>query len=78
MRRYATLGKTIAEARRARGLRQVDLAEEVGMSRVFLSHCEQGRKRPSGTTAKILGEVLGIDLREAWEKTPMKNHQRWE
>lgn len=58
MRKNAKLTKTICKRirkyRHEAGLTQEDLAEKVGVSRVYIGYVEQGRNTPS---LEILGKI---------------------
>lgn len=58
MRKNAKLTKTICKRirkyRHDAGLTQEDLAEKVGVSRVYIGYVEQGRNTPS---LEILGKI---------------------
>lgn len=58
MRKNAKLTKIICkrikEYRHEKGLTQEDLAEKVGVSRVYVGYVEQGRNTPS---IEILGKI---------------------
>jgi HTH-type transcriptional regulator / antitoxin HipB len=43
IRKGADLGHALAEARRAQGLTQAEMANQVGLTRVYLSVLESGR-----------------------------------
>jgi len=57
------LGKSISDARRKRGLRQIDLATKSGLSRATIDALENGRAADIGVSklSRILG-VLGLEL----------------
>ena len=67
------LGKSISDARREQGLRQVDLATRAGLSRATIDALENGRAADIGVSglSRILG-VLGLELsiRPATNKRP--------
>lgn len=46
IRKGADLGRVLAEARRALGLTQAEMADQVGLSRVYVSALESGRTTP--------------------------------
>lgn len=58
-----SLGHAIAQARKAAGLRQVDLADLACVSLQHLRFVEQGRRRPSEAVLTMLERVLGVELR---------------
>jgi transcriptional regulator with XRE-family HTH domain len=46
IRKGADLGHVLAEARRAQGLTQAEMAHQVGLTRVYLNALESGRSTP--------------------------------
>lgn len=58
----AAIGRRLAAAREAVGLRQVDLAELSGVARNTLAQWESGAFRPSLDQVVRLLPVLGVDL----------------
>lgn len=46
IRKGGDLGRVLAEARRAKGLTQAEMAQEVGLSRVYVNALESGRSTP--------------------------------
>ena len=54
--------------RKARGFTQLGLAKAVGISQAMYSNIENGHRRPSVETAKLLGVKLGIDWYELFEE----------
>jgi transcriptional regulator with XRE-family HTH domain len=46
IRKGADLGHVLAEARRAQGLTQAEMAHHVGLTRVYLNALESGRTTP--------------------------------
>ena len=56
-------GKSIGDARRERGLRQMDLATRAGLSRATIDALENGRASDIGVSklSRILG-ALGLEL----------------
>ena len=57
------LGKSIRDARKEQGLRQIDLATKSGLSRATIDALENGRAADIGVSklSRILG-VLGAEL----------------
>lgn len=57
------LGKAIRKARKGRGLKQIDLANKLGVSSSHICEIESGRKSPSvfmlNDIEKIVGSVWG-------------------
>lgn len=58
------LGKRIRELRKARGWRQLDLAEQAGINENYVSDLELGRKEVCLRTLAILAKALGLKLDE--------------
>jgi HTH-type transcriptional regulator/antitoxin HipB len=46
IRKGADLGHVLAEARRAQGLTQAEVANQVGLTRVYVNALESGRSTP--------------------------------
>jgi transcriptional regulator with XRE-family HTH domain len=59
---FARLATMIREARQAKGLRQVDLAEALSIRQPAVSTWESGRGRPSISTALELCRLLDIEF----------------
>ncbi len=55
-------GKRIRELRKERGWRQIDLAEQAGISENYVSDLELGRKEVCLRTIGALAEALGTDI----------------
>jgi len=53
------MAKTIKDARLAKGLKQQDIAELLGVTQVFVSNIENGKESPSESMRKIIYSVLG-------------------
>lgn len=56
-----TLGKRIAATRKAKKLRQADLARESFVSLPMVKAIEQGKRYPSDTTLEAIAAALGVD-----------------
>jgi len=56
------LGPTIAEARRARGLTQEELADQTGMDRTYLSRLESGKSVELLDRALLALRHLGVEV----------------
>ncbi len=56
------LGQSVKEARENKGLTQLSLSLETGLSKAFLSDLECGRRNPSFETLCRLAKALQIDL----------------
>jgi len=59
---YATVGWRITRLRRARGLRQDDLATAVGLTRSSIANTETGRQRLPLHALLAVAQALGVDL----------------
>lgn len=57
----------IEQARRARGLRQADLARLAGVSRSYICFIEQGWRPPTRRQGSIAA-VLGVRADELWPR----------
>lgn len=58
------VGKRIAERREAKGLSQMALAREVGISRIHISRLENGHSIPNTPTLRCLAEALDMTSSE--------------
>ncbi len=47
--------------RKEKGLTQQEMADEVGVSRQYYNDIENGKRQPSVTIAKKIGEVLEVE-----------------
>lgn len=61
---YAALGKRIAEQRKALGITQVQLAEELGIAQQTMAHYEGGVSRIAVETLAQLAETLQTTVEE--------------
>ncbi|MBL7134838.1 MAG: helix-turn-helix transcriptional regulator [Phycisphaerae bacterium] len=57
----------MSHARRAAGMNQDELAGRVGRNRVTISDIERGVLRPSEELARVIADVLGLDLALLWK-----------
>lgn len=57
-----SVGKTIKEIRKQRNLTQKQLADQIEISRSYLSDIENGNKNPSIKTTQRLAEKLGVTV----------------
>jgi transcriptional regulator with XRE-family HTH domain len=55
-----TIGRHVREARKAVGLKQQELADEVGVTSQHISRIELGQAAPSVETLLRLGQRLGV------------------
>jgi len=66
MRKNAKLTKTICKRikkyRNDKGLTQEDLAEKVGVSRVYIGYVEQGRNTPSLEVLEKIAKSFKVDV----------------
>jgi transcriptional regulator with XRE-family HTH domain len=71
---YQALGRRIAEARKARGLTQQQLADELGMPQQTLAHYEVGRVRVAVAQLPLFARALAVTVDEliGEESTPGK------
>jgi transcriptional regulator with XRE-family HTH domain len=58
------LGQRIRKLRKARGWRQLDLAEQAGINENYVSDLELGRKEACLRTLATLARAFGIKLDE--------------
>lgn len=56
------IGKKLKELRISRGLKQLDVAEKVGLSRPAISNIEAGKRSLTLSTLKRFCEVYQIDI----------------
>ncbi|MFA6518090.1 MAG: helix-turn-helix transcriptional regulator [Candidatus Shapirobacteria bacterium] len=56
------ISKRIKNCRNELGLTQEDLAEKVGVSRVYIGYVEQGRNTPSLEILEKIAKALKINL----------------
>jgi transcriptional regulator with XRE-family HTH domain len=59
---YRALGQRLAEARKAAGLTQTQLAEQLGIAQQTLAHYEMGRLRIAVALLPPLVKLLGISI----------------
>jgi len=57
-------GMTLKRLRKKKGWTQPQLAERVGIHRVYLAHLEDGRRTPSLATLGKLARVLRVKVAE--------------
>jgi len=61
---FKQLGARLAQARKDRGLTQVQLAERLGVAQQTLAHYEVGRARVAADLLPVLAETLELSLDE--------------
>jgi len=59
-----TICKRIKKIRNEKGLTQEDLAEKVGVSRVYIGYVEQGRNTPSLEILEKIAKALKVKITE--------------
>ena len=76
---FAVMGQNIKQERVNQSLTQEQLSEQAGVSAVFLSQIENGRKVPSLETVYKIATCLGITLERAFKcdyvSTPNIDHR---
>jgi transcriptional regulator with XRE-family HTH domain len=58
----ARFGTRVRRLRKARGVKQIELAECVGVGRSYLSQIEQGKRDPGLRMIKALADGLGTTM----------------
>jgi Predicted transcriptional regulator with C-terminal CBS domains len=56
------IAQRVAELRKAKGLTQVDLAKEAGLSWGYIAAIEEGRIRPKIKTLALIAKCLNVEL----------------
>ena len=59
---YVRLGQRLTEARKARGMTQVELAEALGIAQQTLAHYEGGKVRVAVALLPPIAEILGVSV----------------
>lgn len=67
-RALKTLGRKIQRLRGVRGITQEELAEMVGISRVYMGYIEQGRESPSLKLLMKLSKKLGVKVEDLFHR----------
>jgi transcriptional regulator with XRE-family HTH domain len=57
-------GARLRDLRLERNMRQIDLAERVGIQESYVSNLESGKKEPCLEVIKMLADGLGVSLRQ--------------
>lgn len=60
--RHLMIAAALAEARRAKGLTQVQVASALGRGQPFIANIERGERRVDLVELIDLSDILGIDL----------------
>lgn len=55
------MGESIADKRKTKDLTQQEMADLIGISRQYYNDIENGKRKPSVSTAKKIEGVLGVD-----------------
>jgi len=66
----ALVGDNVRRLRNAAGLTQEALAEKTGLSSVYISEIERGRRNPSVLVMADIAHALGADVRELLKPDP--------
>ncbi len=61
------LGKRIAYLRRRKGMSQLDLSIETGISKSYISDLENGRRNPSVLLLQRIASSLGVSLEKLFQ-----------
>ncbi len=62
------LGRKIQKLRKAQKITQEELAEIVGISRVYMGYIEQGRESPSLKLLMKLSKKMGVKVEDLFHK----------
>lgn len=58
---YKAVGAHLSDIRKARGVRQIDLATTIGLTRASITNIEAGAQRIQLHTLVAAGQALGVD-----------------
>lgn len=70
---FLAFGKRMAELRRARGLTQTELADQIGVNQTAIGSYEIGRRRIPLSQVAPLAEALAVSVAELVELRPAAN-----
>ncbi|MEI8061441.1 MAG: helix-turn-helix transcriptional regulator [Candidatus Berkelbacteria bacterium] len=56
-------GKRLAEVRRAKGITQEKLADDIGVHRTYIGFIEQGKRNPGIWNIQKIAESLKVDIK---------------
>jgi transcriptional regulator with XRE-family HTH domain len=70
---FQIFGKRVAELRKARGLTQTELGEQIGVNQTAIGSYEIGRRRIPLSQVAPLAEALGVSVAELVELKPSAN-----
>lgn len=62
-----SLGKNIAQLRKAKNLSQLDICAEIKMEKTNLSSIENGRQNATTLTLKKIAEAIGVEVKEFFD-----------
>ncbi len=62
------LGRKIQKLRKAQKITQEELAEMVGISRVYMGYIEQGRESPSLKLLMKLSKKMGVKVEDLFHR----------
>ena len=68
-----SLGSTLAEIRRDRGLTQESLSLSTGVHRNYIGGIERGERSPTVATVAELADALGVPLGELFTRAESDN-----
>lgn len=69
---YFVLGKRVRAAREKANLRQIDLAEKVGLTRTSIVNIEQGKQRIQLVELYRVALILGVEIADLLPKSTDK------
>lgn len=58
----SSVAEDLAQARRAAGMTQADLAEKAGLSRMAVQKAESGSTDPRLSTLQVMARAMGMEL----------------
>jgi len=70
---FQIFGKRMAELRKARGLTQAELGDQIGVNQTAIGSYEIGRRRIPLSQVAPLAEALGVSVAELVELQPSSN-----
>lgn len=73
---YEQLGQRIAQYRKAQGLTQVQLAEQLGIAQQTLAHYEGGHLRIAVSLLPTLASALSVSVEELMSDNPTTKKKR--
>lgn len=67
-KKLKTLGWKVQKLRKAKGLTQEELVEDLGISRVYMGYIEQVRETPSLKLLLKISKKLGVKIEELFQR----------